>query len=293
MSARAFERLRKTARGDLKIQSSFFARANRLFPRQDVIKCQTGLGRGDCVEAGSCRGFYETDRNLCPQGDGPREPWPCIGPNDVQCCVQNEDIDTGSSTSGPPSTMSSTTSSLPSTTPSIPSTTAKPPISNTATPTPPTPTNSQPLNPSSENLSSGAKGGIAGGVIAGVLIMGLIAALFFVLGKQRNAKRETSATSNARPPTATAAERRQEENVMTEKDDDTYGRPEFLGGIPLSELPADPLTGELDSQFHPHSPKSRRRQTARRIPASDQSSDDDFEVSEIWKESYQDLLNGN
>ncbi|OJD21449.1 hypothetical protein ACJ73_07212, partial [Blastomyces percursus] len=46
-------------------------------------------------------------------------------------------------------------------------------------------------------------------------------------------------------------------------------------------------------QFHPHSPKSRRRQTARRIPASDQGSDDDSDVSEIWKESYKDLLNGN
>lgn len=46
-------------------------------------------------------------------------------------------------------------------------------------------------------------------------------------------------------------------------------------------------------RFHPHSPNPyRRRQTAKRIPASNQGSDDDTDVSEIWKESYKDLLNG-
>ncbi|KLJ10454.1 hypothetical protein EMPG_14169 [Blastomyces silverae] len=205
-------------------------------------KCSVPEGSGFCQSTIGRR--CESDGKYF-EGTGP--PWPCIGPNDVQCCVKNEDINTGSSTSVPPSTTSSTTSSLPFTTSSIPSTTAKPPISNTPTPTL-TPTNSQSPSPASVGLSSGAKGGIAGGVVAGVLIMGLIAALFFVLGKQRNAKRVASTTDNARPPTPTAAEKRQEENAMTEKDDDTYGKPEFLGGSPLSELPAEPLAGELDSQ---------------------------------------------
>ncbi|PGG98561.1 hypothetical protein GX51_06758 [Blastomyces parvus] len=193
--------------------------------------CQSTIGRR-CEKDGK---YFE--------GTGP--PWPCIGPNDVQCCVKNENINTGSSTSALPPTTSSTTSSLSFTTSStpFPSTTTNPPISDTATPT-----NSQPPSAGSGGLSSGAKGGIAGGVVAGVLIMGLIAALFFVLGKQRNSKKEAAAAANARPPTPTAAEKRQEENTMTEKDDDTYGKPEFLGGSPLSELPAEPLTGELDSQ---------------------------------------------
>ncbi|OJD17939.1 hypothetical protein AJ78_01970 [Emergomyces pasteurianus Ep9510] len=242
ISPRASETPQKTARGDRDlggIQSPELAAAKHLFLRQDVVKCQTGLGRGDCVEAGSCRGFFETDRNLCPQGDGPREPWPCIGPNDVQCCVKNDNINKTSSTSESSSATSSTTSSLPLPTFSTPPTTTNLPTT--------IPTNSQPPSAGSGGLSAGAKGGIAGGVVAAVLIMSLIAALFFILGKQRNAKKKASATEEGRPATPTAAEKRQEENTMTEKDDDTYGKPELLGGSPLSELPADSLAGELDS----------------------------------------------
>ncbi|OAX85580.1 hypothetical protein ACJ72_00041 [Emergomyces africanus] len=245
MFPQASETLQKSARGDHElggIQSPGLARAKHLFLRQDVVKCQTGLGRGDCVEAGSCRGFFETDKNLCPQGDGPREPWPCIGPNDVQCCVKNDNIYKSSSTFESSSTPSSTTSSLLLTTSSIPPTTT-----NLPTPTTPTPTNSELPSASSEGLSVGAKGGIAGGVVAAVLIMGLIAALFFILGRRRNAKTKASAAEEARPPTPTAAEKRQEENTMTEKDDDTYGKPELLGGSPLSELPADSLARGLHS----------------------------------------------
>ncbi|EER40543.1 tryptophanyl-tRNA synthetase [Histoplasma capsulatum H143] len=170
MSPRTSEMLRMRACGDSRSQPAQFAKAKHLFLRQDVVKCQTELGRGDCVEAGSCRGFFETDRTLCPQGDGPKEPWPCIGPNDVQCCVKNENINNNSSVSTSHSTTSSTTFSLPLATPSIPTTTTIPP---TATPT--TSTSPQPLSPGSAGLSTGAKGGIAGGIAAGVLIIGLIA----------------------------------------------------------------------------------------------------------------------
>ncbi|EEH02981.1 hypothetical protein HCBG_08884 [Histoplasma capsulatum G186AR] len=242
MSPRTSEMLRMRAYGDSKNQPAQFAKTKHLFLRQDVVKCQTELGRGDCVEAGSCRGFFETDRTLCPQGDGPKEPWPCIGPNDVQCCVKNENINNNSSVSTSHSTTSSTTFSLPLATPSIPTTTTIPP---TATPT--TSTSPQPLSRGSAGLSTGAKGGIAGGIAAGVLIIGLIAVLFFVLGRQRNANIKIPAAEEGRLSPLTAAGKRQEENTVTEKDDDTCEKPELLGGSPLSELPANFLTGELDS----------------------------------------------
>ncbi|KGQ01320.1 hypothetical protein PAAG_12000 [Paracoccidioides lutzii Pb01] len=47
-----------------------------------------------------------------------------------------------------------------------------------------------------------------------------------------------------------------------------------------------------DCHFRPHSPRPHhRRQTAKQIPASRQGSDDESDVSEIWKETYKDLVN--
>ncbi|EEH16252.2 hypothetical protein PABG_06339 [Paracoccidioides brasiliensis Pb03] len=44
--------------------------------------------------------------------------------------------------------------------------------------------------------------------------------------------------------------------------------------------------------LRPHSPKPYRRQTAKRIPAPNQGSDDDdSDVSGIWKETYKNLVN--
>lgn len=64
MSPRTSEMLRMRAYGDSKNQPAQFAKTKHLFLRQDVVKCQTELGRGDCVEAGSCP--YSRNFTLSP-----------------------------------------------------------------------------------------------------------------------------------------------------------------------------------------------------------------------------------
>ncbi|KAK2736315.1 hypothetical protein FQN55_001701 [Onygenales sp. PD_40] len=259
--------------------------AKYLSPRQEVTKCESGLGQGDCVAAGSCRGFFNEDKRLCPQGDGPKEccmnhrcsvpegaglcqstlskrceidgkyfegegpPWPCVGPDDVQCCVRNENITTPGATTSPPPT-----SSLP------PSTSSLPPPTSSLVPTT-NPTDSATPAPISSGLSAGAKGGIAGGVVGGVLLIGFIAALFFFLGRKRRAsENEESPTDEASKGEApTAAENRRNENDLAEKAEADRD-PELLGS-PLSELgtTTENTAQELESPDSAHGKLSKER----------------------------------
>ncbi|PGH14443.1 hypothetical protein AJ79_03086 [Helicocarpus griseus UAMH5409] len=268
------KRARRVSEQDGMHPAQLLARDELLYPRQEAVRCPTALGQGTCQDAGTCRGFFNTDLNVCPPGsNGPREccllssckvpqgegfcqsniskrcekdgqyfegeppNYPCRGGNDVQCCVENKNIVTGNSTTSTSSSSTTGTSSL------LPTAT-DPAASTTATNNPPTTTSE-----ASPGLSAGAKGGIAGGVITGALIIGLIAALFILLKRQRKAKEAAAASTQAdddTPAFPTAAERRQQENVMMEKGEDDK-KPDLLGGSPLSELATDSGVRELES----------------------------------------------
>ncbi|KAK2810903.1 hypothetical protein FQN50_002494 [Emmonsiellopsis sp. PD_5] len=191
-------------------------------------RCSVPEGAGLCQSTLSKR--CEIDGKYF-EGQGP--PWPCIGPDDVQCCVRNENITTpGATTSQPP-----TSSPMPPTSPQ------GPPTTFLVAPNPTTPA------PISSGLSAGAKGGIAGGVVGGVLLIGFIAALFFFLGRKRRAsENEESPTNEASKGEApTAAENRRNENDLAEKAEADRD-PELLGS-PLSELGTTPenTVPELES----------------------------------------------
>ncbi|GIJ99196.1 hypothetical protein Aspvir_001322 [Aspergillus viridinutans] len=139
-------------------------------------RCTVSEGTGYC---------RDTSNQTCEEGAyfaGTGYPWPCPGPNNIQCCVKYTNMTNHTATS---STRASTgTATLPiSSTPTSTNTNASTSTSTGSNSTQsPTPT-AQPQ--SGNGLSSSQIGGIVGGVVAAAALGGLIAFIFWFRRRRR------------------------------------------------------------------------------------------------------------
>ncbi|GFG10464.1 hypothetical protein IFM5058_04938, partial [Aspergillus udagawae] len=190
--------------------------SNILLPRQNIQPfndCSGGIGDGECLPASQCVGIVYTNQcqsdpsdytcclqrrctvsegtgycrdmsnQTCEEGAyfaGTSYPWPCPGPNNIQCCVKYTNMTNHTSTS---STRASTgTATLPiSSTPTNTSASASTSTSSNSTQPPTSTAQSQ----SGNGLSSSQIGGIVGGVVAAAVLGGLIAFIFWFRRRRR------------------------------------------------------------------------------------------------------------
>ncbi|GFF92817.1 hypothetical protein IFM47457_09317 [Aspergillus lentulus] len=189
--------------------------SNLLLPRQlneAYNGCSGGIGDGECLPSSRCLGIVYSDQcqsdptdytcclhrrctvsegtgycrdasnQTCEEGAyfaGTSYPWPCPGPNNIQCCVKYTNMTNHTSASSTRASTGTATLPISSTSTSTPANTSTSTSAGTGSDStqPPSPS-AQPQSQSGNGLSSSQVGGIVGGVLAAAVLAGLIAFIF-------------------------------------------------------------------------------------------------------------------